>query len=88
MAVCGVGNKLITGDADFAGEGDTLVTAARKMKNFDVGALPICRRRPAPQQDADPPRHHHVPGRGQGSGTVTTGELARVKRSHGCQRLG
>src|SRR3954465_8960735 len=33
---------VMTGGAECIGENDTLVEAARKMKELDVGALPIC----------------------------------------------
>jgi len=33
---------IMTGDATCASESDTLVEAARKMRELDVGALPIC----------------------------------------------
>ena len=33
---------IMSGTADCAAEGDTLVDAAAKMKSLDVGALPIC----------------------------------------------
>jgi CBS domain-containing protein len=34
--------ELMTPGAECAGEKDTLVEAARKMRDLDVGALPIC----------------------------------------------
>lgn len=34
--------EIMTGDATCAHEGETLVDAARKMRDLDVGALPIC----------------------------------------------
>lgn len=34
--------EIMTGDATCASESDTLVDAARKMRDLDVGALPIC----------------------------------------------
>jgi len=33
---------IMTGSAECAGENDTLADAARKMRDLDVGALPIC----------------------------------------------
>ena len=33
---------IMSGSAECASENDTLVDAARKMKDLDVGALPIC----------------------------------------------
>jgi CBS domain-containing protein len=33
---------VMTGSAECIGENETLVDAARKMKDLDVGALPIC----------------------------------------------
>ncbi len=33
---------IMTGGAECVGENDTLVDAARKMRDLDVGALPIC----------------------------------------------
>ncbi|MCW2840127.1 MAG: histidine kinase [Aeromicrobium sp.] len=33
---------IMTGDAECAAASDTLVDAARKMRDLDVGALPIC----------------------------------------------
>jgi CBS domain-containing protein len=33
---------IMTPDAECIGEGDSLVDAARKMRDLDVGALPIC----------------------------------------------
>ncbi len=33
---------LMTAGAECVGENDTLVTAARRMRDLDVGALPIC----------------------------------------------
>jgi CBS domain-containing protein len=33
---------IMTGDATCASESETLVEAARKMRDLDVGALPIC----------------------------------------------
>ena len=33
---------IMTGSAECASESDTLVDAARKMKDLDVGSLPIC----------------------------------------------
>jgi CBS domain-containing protein len=33
---------IMTPDAECVGENDDLVTAARKMRDLDVGALPIC----------------------------------------------
>ena len=34
--------EIMTGGADCAGENETLADAARKMRDLDVGALPIC----------------------------------------------
>src|SRR4051812_24967329 len=34
--------EIMTGGAECAGENDTVVDAARKMRELDVGALPIC----------------------------------------------
>jgi CBS domain-containing protein len=34
--------EIMTGGAECVGENDTLVTAAQKMRDLDVGALPIC----------------------------------------------
>ena len=34
--------EIMTGDAECARTTDTLVDAARKMRDFEVGALPIC----------------------------------------------
>jgi CBS domain-containing protein len=34
--------EIMTGGAECVGENDTLVTAARKMRDLNVGALPIC----------------------------------------------
>jgi CBS domain-containing protein len=34
--------ELMTPGAECVGENDTLVTAAKKMRDLDVGALPIC----------------------------------------------
>lgn len=34
--------EIMTGDATCAGEADSLVDAAKKMRDLDVGALPIC----------------------------------------------
>ena len=34
--------EVMTGGADCVGENETLVDAARKMKDLNVGALPIC----------------------------------------------
>jgi CBS domain-containing protein len=34
--------EIMTGGAECIGENETLVEAARKMKQLDVGALPIC----------------------------------------------
>jgi len=34
--------EIMTGGAECAGENETLVDAARKMRELDVGALPIC----------------------------------------------
>lgn len=34
--------EVMTGGAECVGENETLVDAARKMKDLDVGALPIC----------------------------------------------
>jgi CBS domain-containing protein len=34
--------EIMSGDAECVRTGDTLVDAARKMKDLDVGALPIC----------------------------------------------
>jgi CBS domain-containing protein len=33
---------IMTGDAECIGENDNLVEAARKMRDLDVGSLPIC----------------------------------------------
>jgi CBS domain-containing protein len=33
---------VMTGDAECVGENETIVDAAKKMANLDVGALPIC----------------------------------------------
>ena len=33
---------IMTGDAECVGENETLVDAARKMRDLDVGSLPIC----------------------------------------------
>ena len=33
---------IMSGSAECASESDTLVDAARKMKDLDVGSLPIC----------------------------------------------
>lgn len=37
-----VAREIMTPDVEVLGEGDTLVDAARKMRDLDVGALPIC----------------------------------------------
>ena len=34
--------EVMTGDASCVGGEDTLADAARRMKDLDVGALPIC----------------------------------------------
>jgi CBS domain-containing protein len=34
--------EIMTGGAECAGENDTLTDAARKMRDLEVGALPIC----------------------------------------------
>jgi CBS domain-containing protein len=34
--------EIMTGGAECAGENDTLVDAAKKMRDLDVGSLPIC----------------------------------------------
>jgi CBS domain-containing protein len=34
--------EVMTGDAECIGENETVAEAARKMKQLDVGALPIC----------------------------------------------
>jgi CBS domain-containing protein len=34
--------EIMTGDAQCAQENDTLIDVARKLKDLDVGALPIC----------------------------------------------
>ena len=36
--------EVMTGDATCVGERETLEQAARKMRDLDVGALPICGR--------------------------------------------
>src|SRR3954467_6232689 len=33
---------IMTGGAEWVGENETLLDAARKMKDLDVGSLPIC----------------------------------------------
>jgi hypothetical protein len=38
---------VMTGGAECIGENETLVEAARKMKELDVGAMPICGDDPA-----------------------------------------
>src|SRR3954447_7969466 len=35
-------HDIMTGGAESVGENETLVKAARKMRDLDVGALPIC----------------------------------------------
>lgn len=34
--------EIMTGGAECVGENETLVDAARKMRDLDVGSLPIC----------------------------------------------
>jgi CBS domain-containing protein len=34
--------EIMTGDAECVGENETLADAARKMRDLDVGSLPIC----------------------------------------------
>ncbi len=40
--VMATARDIMTGGAECVGENDTLVDAARKMRDLDVGALPIC----------------------------------------------
>lgn len=49
--------ELMTAGAECVGENETLVDAARKMRDLNVGALPICGEDEAPQGNSDRPRH-------------------------------
>lgn len=37
-----IARDIMTGGAECVGENETLEVAARKMKDLDVGSLPIC----------------------------------------------
>ncbi|WP_238164677.1 CBS domain-containing protein [Kribbella pittospori] len=45
--------ELMTAGAECVGENESLVEAARKMRELDVGALPICGEDNRLQGDAD-----------------------------------
>ncbi len=44
----------MTGSAECAQETETLTEAAKKMRDLDVGALPICGEEPASRNDHGP----------------------------------
>src|SRR5215203_3090569 len=41
-AIMATAREIMTGGAECVGENETLEAAARKMKDLDVGSLPIC----------------------------------------------
>jgi CBS domain-containing protein len=72
--------EIMTGGVECAGEGDTLVDVARKMRDLDVGALPICGdddRLKGMVTDRD--ITVKVVAEGRDPGSVTAGELAEGK---------
>ncbi len=71
---------LMTPHAECIGEGDTLVSAAQRMRDLDVGALPICgddHRLKGVLTDRD--IVVKVVAEGSDPGAVTAGELAQGK---------
>ncbi|MDQ1619979.1 MAG: hypothetical protein QOE19_2548 [Actinomycetota bacterium] len=72
--------EIMTGGAECAREGETLVDVARKMRDLDVGALPICGdddRLKGMVTDRD--ITVKVVAEGRDPGSVTAGELAEGK---------
>jgi len=72
--------EAMTGGAECVGEGETLVEAARKMADLDVGSLPICgddNRLKGMVTDRD--IVVKVLARGQDANTVKAGELGDGK---------
>ncbi|MBA2698732.1 MAG: CBS domain-containing protein [Nocardioidaceae bacterium] len=71
---------LMSPEAECVGEGENLVTAARKMRDLDVGSLPICgddNRLKGVLTDRD--IVIKVVAEGNDPGSLTAGELAQGK---------